>query len=383
MLRVTIDARPAVARERTGVGNYAWHLIRRLPEVDPDASYVAWYVHSKAAIRRWRHFDDVGAPNLRERGILYPSRLLERTTRHGFPRIEWFGGFDVLFATNFVPPPNRAARVVATVHDVAFRRFPDTAPQAVTWWLEAVQHTVHHAARLIAPSEWTKRDLVELYGAPDGRIAVIPLGVDCGVYRPSSDERIVHVRRAFGIDGPYLLALGRGPRKNLPRLLAAFAALPRDVRPTLVIAGAREWSLDGSDPGPDALREMPADVRAAVRLVGYVPEAEKVALLGGAIGLAFPSLYEGFGFPVLEAMACGTPVLTSNTSSLPELAGDAALLVDPIDVDAIREGLVTLVTDDDLRGRLRVSGLARASGFDWTETARRTAAVLHEAAAPG
>ena len=105
MLRVTIDARPAVARERTGVGNYAWNLIRRLPEVDPDASYVAWYVHSKAAIRRWRHFDDVGAPNLRERGILYPSRLLERTTRHGFPRVEWFGGFDVLFATNFVPPP--------------------------------------------------------------------------------------------------------------------------------------------------------------------------------------------------------------------------------------------------------------------------------------
>jgi glycosyltransferase involved in cell wall biosynthesis len=383
MLRVTIDARPAVAPKRTGVGNYAWQLIRRLPEVDPDARYVAWYVHSRAAIRRWRHFDDVGAPNLRERGILYPSSLLERTIRHGFPRVEWFGRFDVLFATNFVPPPTRAARVVATVHDLGFRRFPETAPQAVRWWREAVQHTVHRAARLIVPSEWTKRDLLELYGTPEARVAVIPLAVDGEVYRPPSEERILDVRRGFGIDGPYLVALGRGPRKNLPRLLAAFAALPTDIRPTLVIAGAREWSPDGFDPGPDALRALPGEVRSAVRLVGYLPETDKVALLGGAIGLAFPSLYEGFGFPVLEAMACGTPVLTSDASSLPELAGDAALLVDPQDVDAIREGLRTLVTDDGVRGRLRVAGLARASSFDWTETARRTAAVLHEAGEPG
>jgi glycosyltransferase involved in cell wall biosynthesis len=383
MLRVTIDARPAVAPERTGVGNYAWQLIRRLPEVDPGASYVAWYVHSRAAIHRWRHFDDVGAPNLRERGILYPSRLRERTIRHGFPRVEWFGGFDVLFATNFVPPPTRAARVVATVHDLAFRRFPETAPQAVRWWREAVQNTVHRATRVIVPSEWTKRDLLELYGAPEARVAVIPLAVDDEVYRPPSEERILDVRRGFGIDGPYLIALGRGPRKNLPRLLAAFAALPADIRPTLVIAGAREWSPDGSDPGPDALRALPGEVRSAVRLVGYLPERDKVALLGGAIGLAFPSLYEGFGFPLLEAMACGTPVLTSDASSLPELAGDAALLVDPHDVDAIREGLQALVTDDGVRGRLRVAGLARASGFDWTQTARRTAAVLHEAGEPG
>jgi glycosyltransferase involved in cell wall biosynthesis len=379
MLRVTIDARPAVAPERTGVGNYAWQLIRRLPEVDPDARYVAWYVHSRAAIRRWRHFDDVGAPNLRERGILYPSRLLERTTRYGFPRVEWFGRFDVLFATNFVPPPTRAGRVVATVHDLAFRRFPETAPQAVRWWREAVRQTVHRAARLIAPSEWTKRDLLELYGAPEARVAVIPLAVDGEVYRPPSEERILDVRRTFGIDGPYLIAMGRGPRKNLPRLLAALAALPSDIRPTLVIAGAREWSPDGSDPGPDALRTLPRDALSAVRLVGYLPETDKVALLGGAMGLAFPSLYEGFGFPVLEAMACGTPVLTSDASSLPELAGDAALLVDPHDVDSIRAGLQTLVTDDEVRGSLRVAGLARASRFDWTETARRTAAVLHEA----
>jgi alpha-1,3-rhamnosyl/mannosyltransferase len=379
MLRVTIDARPAVAPERTGVGNYAWQLIRRLPEVDPDTRYVAWYVHSRAAIRRWRHFDDVSAPNLRERGILYPSRLLERTIRYGFPRVEWFGRFDVLFATNFVPPPTRAGRVVATVHDLAFRRFPETAPQAVRWWREAVRQTVHRAARLIAPSEWTKRDLLELYGAPEARVAVIPLAVDGEVYRPPSEEPLLDVRRAFGIDGPYLIAMGRGPRKNLPRLLAAFASLPSDIRPTLVIAGAREWSPDGSDPGPDALRTLPRDARSAVRFVGYLPETDKVALLGGAIGLAFPSLYEGFGFPVLEAMACGTPVLTSDASSLPELAGDAALLVDPHDVDAIRAGLQTLVSDDEVRGSLRVAGLARASRFDWTETARRTAAVLHEA----
>jgi glycosyltransferase involved in cell wall biosynthesis len=376
-----IDARPAVDREKTGIGYYAWHLIRRLPEVDPATDYVAWYVHFKTATSRWRHFDDVRLPNFRERGLIYPSRLLQRTARYGFPRAEWFGRFDVLFGTNFVPPPSRAERVVVTVHDLAFRLFPETAPQAVPWWREAVARTMRRARRVIVPSESTRSDLMDIYGVDADRVVIVPLAVDHDRFRPPPPDRIRAVRGRLGIDGPYVLALGRSRRKNLPRLLEAFGELPDDLRPALVVAGAPPWSPDDSDGGLEALAALPAEARSKVRFIGYVPESQMVALLSGATALAFPSLYEGFGFPALEAMACGTPVLTSNVSSLPELVGDAAVLVDPNDAQAIADGLRSLLCDDDLHERLRTAGPARAAGFDWTSTARATAAVLHEAAA--
>jgi len=379
-VRVTIDARPAVDREKTGVGYYAWHLIRRLPEVDPETTYVAWYVHVRTVLQRPRHFDDVRLPNLRERGVVYPSRLLERTARRGFPRIEWFGRFDVLFGTNFVPPPTRASRVVVTVHDLAFRRYPETAPQAVAWWRRALERTLRDATRVIVPSSATRDDLLELYEVEPERVAVIPLAVDREVFRPPSPERVAAVRERFGIDGPYLLALGRTARKNLPRLLLAFAAIPADLRPKLVVAGAPPWSPDRVDAALQTLGELPPEVRADVAFVGYVTDEQKVALLGGALALAYPSLAEGFGFPALEAMACGTPVVASGVSSLPELVGAAGVLVDPLEPDSIAEGIVRVIEDEALRARLREAGLARAAEFDWGETARATARVLHLAA---
>jgi glycosyltransferase involved in cell wall biosynthesis len=379
-VRVTIDARPAVDREKTGVGYYAWHLIRRLPEVDPETTYVAWYVHFRTVLGRRRHFDDVGLPNLRERGIVYPSRLLERTGRYGFPRVEWFGRFDVLFGTNFVPPPTRAARIVVTVHDLAFRRYPETAPQAVAWWREALERTLRRAKRVIVPSAATRDDLIELYRVEPERVAVIPLAVDPEVFRPPTPDRVAAARERFDIDGPYLLALGRTARKNLPRLLWAFASIPADLRPKLVVAGAPPWSPDGTDATLDALEALPRDVREAVAFVGYVTDEQKVALLGGALALAYPSLYEGFGFPALEAMACGTPVVASRVSSLPEIVGPASVLVDPLDADSIAEGLVRVIDDASLRARLREAGLARAAEFDWGRTARATARVLRLAA---
>ncbi len=379
-MRVTIDARPAVDREKTGVGYYAWHLIRRLPEVDPETTYVAWYVHVRTAVRRWRHFDRLGLPNLRERGIVYPSRLLERTGRYGVPRVEWFGRFDVLFGTNFVPPPTRAPRVVVTVHDLAFRRYPETAPQAVAWWRDALERTVRRAKRVIVPSAATRDDLLELYEVEPERVAVIPLAVDLEVFRPPTPERVAAARERFGIDGPYLFAVGRTARKNLPRLLRAFASIPDDLRPKLVVAGAPPWSPGGGDPALEALEALPRAVREDVAFVGYVTDEQKVALLGGALALVYPSLSEGFGFPALEAMACGTPVVTSGVSSLPEVVGPAGVLVDPLDPDSIAEGILRVIGDEPLRARLRQAGIARAAEFDWRETARATARVLHAAA---
>jgi glycosyltransferase involved in cell wall biosynthesis len=379
-VRVLVDARPAVYAERTGVGTYARHLIRSLPEVDPRTEYVAWYVHFRTALRQRRHFDDLRLANLREQGILFPSRLLERTARVGLPRVEWFGRFDVLFATNFVPPPTRSRRIVTTVHDLAYRRYPNTAPHAIRWWREAVERAIRTAVAVIVPSAATRRDLLEHADIDEERVVVVPLAVEHEVFHPPAEDVLRRVRRRFGLDGAYVISVGRGGRKNLPRLFRALSSFPEDRRPTLVVVGAPPWTPDGSDPDLDALSALPVAVRESVVFPGYVSEADKAVLIGGAVALVYPSLYEGFGFPALEAMACGTPVVASNAGAIPEVVGPAALLMDPEDAGSIHDALETVLSDESVRARLRTAGLARAATYDWRRTARSTAEVLHAAA---
>jgi glycosyltransferase involved in cell wall biosynthesis len=379
-MRVAIDARPAVAPHRTGVGHYTRQLLLRLPGMDPRSTYVAWFLNARDRLSSLRvHQSFPGRPNLLERGIPIPARWFERSSELlELPRLEWLVRFDVLFAPNFVPPPTRSARLVVTVHDLAFRRFAETAPHATLRWLARLDRYLARATRIIAVSESTRRDVVEIYGIDPERVVVIPHGIDTETYRPPDPDSVQAVRRRFGLDGPYLLFLGGiEPRKNLPNLLAAYACLSPEVRPVLVVAGGWvPWNPEGRRGMGEALDRIPADVRRGVILTGYVSEADKVALLGGAAALVYPSLYEGFGFPVLEAMACGTPVLTSDVSSLPEVAGEAALLVAPRDVDAITDGMDRLLRDDALREHLRAAGMERAGRFRWEDTARRTADVL-------
>lgn len=380
-MRVAIDARPATAPEKTGVGYYTAHLIRRMPVLDPDTDYVAWYLNAGGFLHGRRFFRDVAAPNLRELGTPIPARLFNRmTARLDLPRIEWFVRFDVLFGPNFVPAPTRATRQVVTVHDLGFRFHPDTAPQTVPWWLTGLQRTLRVATRVIVPSEATRRDVIELYAVEPGRIAAIPLGVDTLTFRPPREDEVRSVRRKFAIEGPYLVFLGLDRRKNLPALAEAVRRMPAGDRPTLVLVGGRPWDPDGRDRVGEALEAVPAGSLGRVVLTGYVADTTKAALLGGADALVYPSLYEGFGLPVLEAMACGTPVIASDVAALPELVHGAGVLIDLADPDELAEHIGTILADDELRGRLRAAGIERASGYTWDETARRTAAVLREAA---
>jgi glycosyltransferase involved in cell wall biosynthesis len=383
-MRVLVDARPAVTWDKTGVGFYAWHLLRLLPAVDPSTTYVAWYLSATAAFRPWRRhrfFPDV--PRLRERWTPIPATWFERLSqRYELPRIEWFHRFDVLWAPNFVPPPTARSRVVLTVHDLAFRLHPHTAPMATRRWLERFDRALGGAAHVIAVSGRTRDDLLNLYEVDPARVSVVPLGVDHRTYRPPHPQAVEAVRRRFGIDGPYLLSLGGiEPRKNLPGILAAFASLGDGSWPSLVIAGSSvAWNPEGRRLLDAALEVLPPAARRRVVITGYVPEEVKPALIGGAEALVYPSMYEGFGLPVIEAMACGTPVLTSDRSALPETAGGAAMLVDPTDALAIADGIRKLLEDEALRQRLRAAGERRAEAFSWTEAARRTAEVLALAA---
>lgn len=321
-------------------------------------------------------------PNLVEHGTPIPAAVFNRlVARLDLPKLEWFVRSDVVFGPNFVPPPTRARRVVVTVHDLGFRKLPSTAPHAVPWWLRGLERTLETATCVIVPSRSTANDVEDLYGVGPDRIEVIPLGVDADVYRPRDGNEVDAVRRRFGVDrAPYVMFIGLDRRKNLRGMLDAFVRLPADERLGLVLTGGMPWDPNGRDMVAEALEAVPADVRSRIAVTGYVSEYDEAALLAGAELLAFPSMYEGFGLPVLEAMACGTPVLTSDVGALPELVEGAALLVEPNDRDAIAAGIESLVRDSALRERLRAAGLARARAFRWDKTAERTADVLRAAA---
>jgi len=384
-VRVAIDARQAAAPRPSGVGEYTLQLVRRLPRARPDWTFVAWYLDARRPFRRNRF--GATAPNVSERAVPIPSRVFARAAGDpDAPRVEWFGGFDVLFAPNFVPPPTRARRIVLTVHDLAFRLDPESAPAGTRAWLEALPRALERAARVLVPSECTRLDLLREFAVDPARVRVTPLGVDRDRYRPAAPDSVAEARARFGIEGPYLLFVGAlEPRKNLPLLVRAFASVaPAHPGAKLVIVGSGvPWNPEGGEQLARALGEVPSSTAGRVIRTGYVGPEDKVALLTGAEAFVFPSTYEGFGLPVLEAMACGTPVLTSRTSALPEVAGEAALRVDPADAGAVATAMQDLLTDGALREALRARGFERAAGFDWDVTAELTARAVEEAATEG
>jgi glycosyltransferase involved in cell wall biosynthesis len=354
-----------------GIGRYVRALAEHLPaEAAVDRGAVTFVVCRHPAER----VAAAGLPPAATRRLAWPGRLATRTwVTLRRPRLPaaLLGDLDLVHATSAAVPPVRGRPLVATVHDLGFRHYPDAYPPAGRRYHDRSARIVAaEAARVLVPSEATARDLAELYAVDRGRVTIVPLGVA----PPAEPDRrgAARLLHDHGVRGPFLLAVGTlEPRKNLPRLLAAFGEVTDELPDHwLLVVGPVGW-------GP-TLRPTWESVR--VKLAGPVGDATLHALYEKADGLAYPSLYEGFGLPVLEAMAHGTPVLTSDRSSLPEVAGDAALLVDPLDRGAIAKGLHRLVSDGDLRERLAVAGPRRAAAFTWRATAAATWATYREVA---
>ena len=379
-MRVVIDARPALDPSRTGVGHYAAAMLRHVPPADPDGRYVAWYLDVRGTLANRRWFRG-WAPNLSERATRIPTRAFAPVSvRTGMPRLEWLAGrFDLVVATNFVPPPTASDGAVLVVHDLAFDHLPETAPHHNVRWRRLFDHWLGRAAGVIVPSRATREDLLRFHEVDPARIDVIPHGTDAEAFRPARAGEIESVKRRYGIDGRYVLFLGGlEPRKNVEPLIRAFGSLAEDA--ALVIAGGPvRWAPNYEAEVERAITQLPPARRRRVVRTGYVADGERRALLSGADVLAYPSRYEGFGFPVLEAFAANVPVLTSNVSSLPEVAGEAAVLVDPRDPAAIARGLEELLGDEDLRNVLRAAGTTRVASFTWERCARGTVAALRGA----
>jgi glycosyltransferase involved in cell wall biosynthesis len=286
---------------------------------------------------------------------------------------------DVLHVPFYYLPLGAPATSVLTVYDVRFARFPATYRPARLLFLRwAVPQSLRRARRIIAISEFTKREIVEIFRVSPDKIAVTPLAVSPRFHSVAAPEQVAVIRRKYGLHAPFVLCVGTiEPRKNLERTVEAFGRLRRrGTDHILVLAGAPYFGMRRLAATIARLR-----LEGAVRVIGHVPDDEMVALYRTADVFVYPSLYEGFGIPVLEAMTCGTPVVASNVTSIPEIAGDAALLFDPRDADALASAMESVLSSAEMAARLRAAGRERAACFTWTETARRTMDVYRQATA--
>ena len=358
---IGIDASRATRAERTGTENYALHLIQALLALDHANAY-RLYVQQPPPVGLF-------ASQAQVRQIDVP-RLW---TLLGLSAEMLRAAPDVLFVPAHVLPLVHPRRSVVTVHDLGYHYFPEAHTRAQRAYLAwSTRYAVRHASRLIAVSQATKNDLVRLYGADEQRVDVVHHGVD-RAQGTGHRGQFEQLRARLQLPERYILSIGTiQPRKNYGRLIEAFSSLDWQAGVALVIAGKPGWQAE-----PIVAQAR----RAGVILAGHLREDEKVALLAHASVFALPSLYEGFGMPILEAQAAGVPVVTSNTSSCPEVAGGAAeaagaLLVDPLDTRAIAAALKQALADESLRSQLRARANANVARFSWEQCARATLDVL-------
>ncbi len=371
-MRIAIDAH-SVGTGLGGNESYATNLIEALAKVDSINQYTLYVTRREALDRfsnRWSNFS-VRATLPHTPLVRIPLTLSAELRRNPV---------DVLHV-QFTAPPFSPCPVVVSIHDLSFEHLPQTFKWRSRNQLRiTVRRSAREAAQVIALSEFTRSDIIASYHVSSENVSVIPLAAPAH-FRPVQDEEeLRRVRQTYGIEGDYILSVGAiQPRKNLSRLVTAYSRLRRarpEVKlPKLVLVGKCAWLYD------ETLRTIKElEVSNSVILTGYVPESDLPALYSGALCFVYPSYFEGFGLPPLEAMKCGAPVIVGDKTSLPEVVGDAGLLVDPFDVDSITCAIQSVIYDSNLRSQLRVKGLERAKLFDWQETARQTLSVYKKAA---
>ena len=382
-MRIGIDCTAAV-HQRAGIGRYTRGIIGALAELGGEHSFELLVVGNDAEIVEpagWLPGLET-KDNFEVKELPLPNRLW-RVLWHRLgipvPADLLTGTVDVFHSPDYLLPPVRRGKKVVTVHDLSFLRHPEAAEPSLRAFLCAsVPRSVRKADLVLGDSESTRQDVIELLGIDGDRVEVVYPGVD-GAFRVIDDQHhLAAVKQLYGLDCPFILNVGTlEPRKNLVTLLDAYAALRRrGLEHKLVIAGGRGWLYDGVF---RRLEEL--SLEQDVIFLGYVAEEHLPALYSLADLLVFPSLYEGFGLPPLEAMACGTPVITSDSSSLPEVVGKAGLMVPARDADALAEAIATVLADSVLREDLVKQGLSWAAQFTWRAAGEKLLAIyqrLHE-----
>ena len=376
-MRIGLEITAAV-QQGGGIGRYVREMLSALSDIDQSNQYRLFYASKNKSSHATLNLPD----NFRVRHLpvndIWLARIWQRI-RLPLP-VELITGFlDIYHSPDFTLPPTLSdIPTLLTVHDLSFLRDPESAAPGLRGYLEvAVKRSVQLATHVLADSQSTKNDLIELYATPEDKITVLYAGVS-SIFRPITDlDQLMKVRKRYKLgDQPFVLSVGTlQPRKNHATLIKAFELTLMDSDYNLVLAGGQGWSYEEVY---DLVRSRGLQHR--VLFPGFVADEDLSALYSSADVMAFPSLYEGFGLPVLESMACGVPVLASNISCLPEVAGSAALFVDPRDVEAMSAAMLKLVSNVDLRETLRKKGFERVEQFSWQSSAANLLRVYRDLA---
>jgi glycosyltransferase involved in cell wall biosynthesis len=370
--QIAIDYTPAY-EQGGGIGRYVRELTSALSRLDPITQYKLFVLGAQL-----NGLPQQPSPNF----IWKPTRITPRWSARLWHRarlpipIELFTGqIDLFHATDFVLPPTLlTTKTLLTVHDLSFVRVPETASPPLKTYLDAVvPRSVKRANHILADSQATKNDLIDLYKMPESKVSVLLSGVDKRFEPVINTHSLEQIRTKYGLHNKqYILSVGTvQPRKNYSRVIRSLAQLRQqglDVH--YAIAGGKGWLED----------EMYQTIKDThlqdyVHVLGFVDDEDLPALYTSSECLIITSLYEGFGLPILEAMACGTPVITSNLSSLPEVAGDASILVDPLDIDAITKATYTIMTDSTQRNQLIEAGYQQVKNFTWKQSAKHLKSI--------
>ncbi len=365
-MKIGIDASRACVADWGGQDNYAYYLIKALEKIDLINNYTL-FSHAKP-VRRLTKADNFTLKVMKFPRLWTQLRLALET---------FVMDVDVLFIPVHTIPyfhkPN--LKTVVTVHDLSFELMPEYFRFPGRLYLrQYMRYSCQHATHLIAVSEATKHSLRDIYGIEEKRISVVPEGYDQTLFKVLNEKETEKVVTKYKLKEPYILNVGTiQPRKNIVRLIEAFSIMRKttELPHTLVIVGKPGWKNEDIYTAPARY-----GVTDAVRFLGHVPDNDLPSLFNRAEIFIYPSLYEGFGLPVIEAMACGTPVITSNVSSLPEAAGDAGVLVDPNNIEEMTSALINLAINPDKRQSMVGRGLKWSRNFMWESAARRTLAVL-------
>jgi glycosyltransferase involved in cell wall biosynthesis len=381
-MRIGIDCTAAL-RQGGGIGRYTRGLVRALARLDRHNEYVLFAIGRGPAAGYWSLLAGGQPPgrsiappaNVHLKAVPLSDRILDILWHRlclPLPVELFTGPLDLYHAPNFVLPPTYSARTILTVHDLSFLRLPECADARLRAYLsQAVPRSVARADHVLADSESTRRDVLELLGKPSDKVTVVPAGVDEHFRRVSDEEELARVRRRYDLPSRFILSLSTlEPRKNFGGLIRAFGQLLRErggaYRGHLVIAGGKGWMY-----GSIFAEVEEQGLGGYVHFPGFVDDVDLPVLYSLADLFAFPSFYEGFGLPVLEAMACGTPVVCADNSSLPEIAGDAALLIKAEDTAGLVEAMRRLLADQELRQGLIERGLEQARRFTWDSAAQK------------
>ncbi len=362
-MRIGIDGR-YIEDHFPGIGRYTYNLINKIPEIAPEADFLVF--HDPRLLNTRYDVEDLARhPNLQLVSVDVPTLSLKE--QHRLPSLAKSLSLDLLHSPYYIKPYWLPCPSVVTIHDLIPMIYPQHLPHRWTAWIfrATASLAVRRTNQIIAVSESTSRDLARLFGASQAQMTVVHEAAD-ERFRPFEKEQWEQVLHRYGLPRKYILYLGiNKPHKNLVFLLQVFSQVKTKAK--LVLAGREDPRYRQARKEAERL-----DLRERVVFLGEVADRDLPMLYNGAELFVFPSLYEGFGLPVLEAMACGTPVICSSTSSLPEIVGDAALTLDPLDRDAWVAALAELLEKEALRAEMSTKGLRRAQTFSWEDTARRT-----------